>query len=729
MDVTRDSFEQSLEALDASIADPNFAFWSFDLEFTGLNVDRTSKFDVFDTLAERWKKVHTNVSKFTVLQYGICLFSFCPDTRRWQSKPFNFWLFPDSSRNSSEVFSCQASSLAFLSSCNFDFNKCVEQGVPFVSPSALRRQQQRADRDAQRLPIVPTQERDVEFVRDLKSNVEAWIKLADDDEEFDKLLLPAVNGFLRALTYQTLESDLFKPAFIAETFRSETEPPRIRLTRASPLEILRHKEKENAEKHKNYQLKVGFTAVLRKMLRSGKPAVGHNGLFDLAFTLEKFLCETSGDLSDARSAFAEHFTCPYYDTKLIANTFLDTYAIAIREATSPVAGTLAGTSNGTAGTGKQSGTPTSPPSISTKTPLDTALGPLFSTLTECALPAMMAKENKSKETAVVTPTRGRRKSVDVRGLVSPVAGTGEKVLDWLEFGDGFGRYNFALDRSDKYEDASFGIRKSYAHEAGYDAFMTGVCFLTMGLHGRSVVPADSDGGVRVFGVADGSAAAGPSNGAGPSTATAHVETPIGHLGACPFDSADGSLPLQHSDLGMLQLRCDANRPLTDSALERKSARGVVVLVGVTNGTSVTALAQTFAIAGLGVPLHVQWIGNGTIRARFPPERDQHDEYDLEHFAKEVTQKLLAVGTRVETLSIRSWKKREVRDQVSKQVKECFNEARKHGVDVDAILTETKANGRKRAFKFGDLLGGNGRNVSRRIERDAGDDAKGGCVVS
>ena len=90
MDVTRDSFEQSLEALDASIADPNFAFWSFDLEFTGLNVDRTSKFDVFDTLAERWKKVHTNVSKFTVLQYGICLFSFCPDTRRWQSKPFNF---------------------------------------------------------------------------------------------------------------------------------------------------------------------------------------------------------------------------------------------------------------------------------------------------------------------------------------------------------------------------------------------------------------------------------------------------------------------------------------------------------------------------------------------------------------------------------------------------------------------------------------------------------------
>ena len=69
MDVTRETFEASLEALDAAITDPHFAFWSFDLEFTGLSADRSTKFDLYDTLPERWRKVHACVSQFTVLQY------------------------------------------------------------------------------------------------------------------------------------------------------------------------------------------------------------------------------------------------------------------------------------------------------------------------------------------------------------------------------------------------------------------------------------------------------------------------------------------------------------------------------------------------------------------------------------------------------------------------------------------------------------------------------------
>ena len=48
MDVTKETFEASLAALDDTIGDKNFAFWSLDLEFTGLNADRTTKFDVFD---------------------------------------------------------------------------------------------------------------------------------------------------------------------------------------------------------------------------------------------------------------------------------------------------------------------------------------------------------------------------------------------------------------------------------------------------------------------------------------------------------------------------------------------------------------------------------------------------------------------------------------------------------------------------------------------------------
>ena len=159
MDVTRDTFEAAIDALEAAVADPHFAFWrcararaplppsirargdsdrivlffsharsrppprprvpasprprvpaahrpsvphlarpthrSFDCEFTGLNAGAHTVFDLLDTPEERFRKVHACVRAFAVLQYGVCTFHFDPRSRRWTARPFNFWLFPD----------------------------------------------------------------------------------------------------------------------------------------------------------------------------------------------------------------------------------------------------------------------------------------------------------------------------------------------------------------------------------------------------------------------------------------------------------------------------------------------------------------------------------------------------------------------------------------------------------------------------------------------------------
>jgi hypothetical protein len=758
MDVTKETFEASLAALDDTIGDKNFAFWSLDLEFTGLNADRTTKFDVFDTLCERWRKVHTCVTKFTVLQYGICCFSFCPESRQWSARPFNFWLFPDSSRGSTEVFSSQASSVAFLSGCGFDFNKCFAQGVPFTSPSALRRQEQRADKDAQRPPIVPTEERDTTFVENLKKDVKEWLGLAsplytsngdnDTDAEatYGQLLLPVVNGFLRALTYQTLENlgvncnlwcqqtseNTDQPGFIAETIKAPNVQPRIWLTRASPVQISDQKEKERVEKEAQNAMKKGFTAVLTKLLATKKPAVGHNGLFDLAYTLEKFLCETDGGLAEARSAFATHFTSPYYDTKLIANTFMDVYASSLRDAKAK--------ENAKDAEGTRPGVDR-PPSISDKFPLDTALGPLYETLTTCALPAMLRTENESAAEVVFNATTFLDR---FRSGPTCVSGDGDKVLDWLQFPPGFDRYKFALASPNGVVDVSQGTnekaRGSFAHEAGYDAFMTGVAFLTMTLHGRSVVDADGIGEVRVYS-GHGAAAGGSSD--------EQKNNAIGFLGACPFSGADGSLPLQHSQVANVLTLRGSTPSADDDEFARRNAR-VVVLVGITNGLSFNDLVRVFVAAGLGVPQHVHWIRNGTVRATFPvttsnlfPSASGYsgkvDGYskDADAFATDVATKLLAVGTRVETLSIDAWKKRELLDKLSKNVQHVLSEAASQGVDVVTIAAgvnanslETQKNKRSR-FEFGELFN-NGRNAkARRVDGGSspGRDAKSGCVVS
>ena len=175
MDVTRDNFEASLDALADAIADPHFAFWSFDLEFTGLNASSATTFDLLDTPSDRFSKVHESCRHMTVLQYGVCCFAFNPSTRRWTARPFNFWLFPDAGRGTDAVFSCQASSMAFLADCGFDFNKAIRRGVPFVPAAERERNAERRARAANRPPIVPTNERDKEMVRRLREDVAAWL--------------------------------------------------------------------------------------------------------------------------------------------------------------------------------------------------------------------------------------------------------------------------------------------------------------------------------------------------------------------------------------------------------------------------------------------------------------------------------------------------------------------------------------------------------------------------
>ena len=744
MDVTRETFEASLEALDAAITDPHFAFWSFDLEFTGLSADRSTKFDLFDTIPERWRKVHACVSQFTVLQYGVCCFAFDPRSRRWTVRPFNFWLFPDASRGSTETFSCQASSLGFLSSCDFDFNKCVSQGVPFTSPSAARRAEARRARAEQRPPIVPSNERDVDFVKQLAEDVGSWLAKSpsSDDATDDALTLAPVNGFLRALTYQTLERTDFGsapgegPGFVAATVRENGGPPRIRLTRATPESAARARAEEDAARAEAERLRRGFSVVIQKLVDSGIPAVGHNGMFDACYTLEKFLRETDGSLDAARAAFRDAFGCPYYDTKLLAQTFLDAYATA---------GSLrpAAARDGDA------------PAVETALPLDTALGPLYETLTECALPCMMASENKSAAAAAEAlapgPSPSRRRgrgrpagagraagpsSAAVICAPQPARGAGDRLLDWLEFPAGFERYASALAETPR-------APESYAHEAGYDAFMTGVCFLAMTLHARSVVPVDGDGVVSVFG--------DPKRAANVFSATTNdgralrPENFVGDLGASPFANADGAVPLQMSDSRILRLR-GAQPPEPTRA-------SVVVFTDVAESLSMSSLSPLFVAAGLGSPLQTAWVGKNALRVTFREGAAKDFSRDAgARFAAEVSRRLLALGTRVDAVDLDAWRRREAAEKAATRAAEALDRALAEGVDVETLVAATRARaktaarekeketrGRKRKA-FNPLAVLYGERPSKRVSRrggsvvnagevGAGNASPTGCVVS
>jgi hypothetical protein len=257
--------------------------------------------------------------------------------------------------------------------------------------------------------------------------------------------------------------------------------------------------------------------------------------------------------------------------------------------------------------------------------------------------------------------------------------------------------------------------------------MTGACFLAMTLHARSVVPVDGDGVVRVFAetetetgacspridrMTDAFVAMTNDGGALPPRGF------VGRLGACPFANADGAIPLQMSDAGVLRLR--GAQPLTPTRA------GVVVFTGVADDLSISALTPRFVAAGLGAPWQVAWIGKNTLRVTFRGgDADASGRDDAgARFAKDVARRLLALGTRVQAVDLATWRRREAGEKAAARAAEALECAHGAGVDIETLAAATRKTaerrrddgGRKRkAFGAGlaVLLGGGSRKAARR----------------
>lgn len=103
----------------------------------GLNTPDV-RFNNSDDIQQRYHKVQQHVQAFTIVQYGVCAFKKTPTG--YVAKPFNFYVFGGDNDNiqSYRNFLSSASSLSFLRSNNFDFNKLIDDGIPFYNYSEER---------------------------------------------------------------------------------------------------------------------------------------------------------------------------------------------------------------------------------------------------------------------------------------------------------------------------------------------------------------------------------------------------------------------------------------------------------------------------------------------------------------------------------------------------------------------------------------------------------------
>jgi poly(A)-specific ribonuclease len=120
LQVTRSNFTAVLPAVRQALQDCHF--FAFDCEMTGLFLQGQDDY-VVDDVTDRYVKAAAAAEQFLVVQFGLSAFVWRPESNSYNVRSFNFHLFPSPQEDVDARFLCQASSLAFLASHGFDFNK------------------------------------------------------------------------------------------------------------------------------------------------------------------------------------------------------------------------------------------------------------------------------------------------------------------------------------------------------------------------------------------------------------------------------------------------------------------------------------------------------------------------------------------------------------------------------------------------------------------------------
>eukprot|EP00977_Amphora_coffeiformis_P016186 scaffold4940_cov163-Amphora_coffeaeformis.AAC.1 len=96
---------------------------------TGINLTGVKRPTKDITPAQSYPTFHKPAAeRFTLLQLGVCLF--LSEQGRWKVRRYNFYMFPDSTTNPRDIV-LSAETARFLRAHNLSLDTCIEQGLPF----------------------------------------------------------------------------------------------------------------------------------------------------------------------------------------------------------------------------------------------------------------------------------------------------------------------------------------------------------------------------------------------------------------------------------------------------------------------------------------------------------------------------------------------------------------------------------------------------------------------
>ncbi|KAJ8730314.1 hypothetical protein PYW07_017352 [Mythimna separata] len=313
MEVVRRNFKDTLPLISDSIEKADFL--SIDTEFTGLINGRDVS--IFDSPEDYYLRCMNGSCEFLLIQFGLSAFYWDEKEKHYMNDTYNFYLYPRGRPGPDRMFLCQSSSLDFLASNGFNFNKLIKEGISYMTAltetklreSLTERQQTYGTRekDPVRIP-----DENKQLIEDICAKVKNFIDNTTEKEmEIDKC-----NSFIRMLLFQELRIR-FKDDVMVDTKILENKSRVLKVIRKtagmSDQETMRKKREWD-----ELEEAVGFSKVAKMISQSEKLVVGHNMLLDILHTLGNFFQQLPPDYN----SFKEFTHCMFpklLDTKYMSS--------------------------------------------------------------------------------------------------------------------------------------------------------------------------------------------------------------------------------------------------------------------------------------------------------------------------------------------------------------------------------------------------------------------------
>uniref|UniRef100_A0A7N9D9X8 Poly(A)-specific ribonuclease PARN n=1 Tax=Macaca fascicularis TaxID=9541 RepID=A0A7N9D9X8_MACFA len=309
MEIIRSNFKSNLHKVYQAIEEADF--FAIDGEFSGISdgPSVSALTNGFDTPEERYQKLKKHSMDFLLFQFGLCTFKYDYTDSKYITKSFNFYVFPKPfNRSSPDVkFVCQSSSIDFLASQGFDFNKVFRNGIPYLNQEEERQLREQYDEKRSQANGAGA----LSYVSPNTSKCP--VTIPEDQKKFIDQVV-----FQRKLIYQTL-SWKYPKGIHVETLETEKKERYIVISKVDEEERKRREQQKHAKEQEELNDAVGFSRVIHAIANSGKLVIGHNMLLDVMHTVHQFYCPLPADLSE----FKEMTTCVFprlLDTKLMAST-------------------------------------------------------------------------------------------------------------------------------------------------------------------------------------------------------------------------------------------------------------------------------------------------------------------------------------------------------------------------------------------------------------------------